>query len=113
MSSTPEKRCYEAPRLTRHQQLQAVSAVILKTISGFSQPPDSKPGCWVARAVYGVGDARWLLFRDWLRGDAPAWLRRGYLRHGPRLGPLVARSALLRGLLRPLMDRAIRARFGI
>lgn len=105
------RRTYSKPHLVRHQQLPQVAAVLAKTISGFKLPPDEQE-CWVARAVYGPGDGRWLLFRDWLRVDAPAWLRRSYLRHGEAFARLVGRSELLRRLLRPLMDRAIRARFG-
>ena len=36
--------------------------------------------CWVAREVYGKDDPRWLMFRAWLLGDAPAWFRGLYLR---------------------------------
>src|SRR4051812_854813 len=40
--------------------------------------------CWVARAVYGEDNPRWLLFRDWLTQDSPAWFHALYLRHGER-----------------------------
>lgn len=97
---------YRKPTIVRRDPLPLITAI--KTISGkvFKEGP-----CWVARAVYGEADPRWLLFRDWLAFQAPAWLRRSYLRHGEGLAGIVARSALLRALLRRGMDRAIRARF--
>ena len=42
----------------------------------------SKMQCWVARAVYGEDNPRWMLFRVWLMANAPAWFRGLYLRHG-------------------------------
>ena len=65
--------------------------------------------CWVARAVYGVEDGRWLQFRAWLLGSAPAWFRELYLRHGPAFADWLADKPLMKILLRRLMDRAIRA----
>lgn len=38
--------------------------------------------CWVAREVYGEENPKWRQFRRWLFEDAPARLRRWYLRHG-------------------------------
>lgn len=38
--------------------------------------------CWVAREVYGEEDERWLLFRQWLLGDAPEWFFNLYAKHG-------------------------------
>lgn len=100
-------KTYAKPTLTRRDPLALIAAT--KSISQliFSAP------CWVARAVYGESNPRWLLFRDWLSFDAPAWLRRGYVRHGEGLAAVVRRSSLLRRVLRPLMDRAIHARFGL
>ena len=45
---------------------------------GGMQGPVGGPGqpggafCWVARAVYGVHDPRWLAFREWMTWRAPA-----------------------------------------
>lgn len=40
--------------------------------------------CWVARAVYGFENPRWLRFRRWLMFKAPVWLLRFYNRYGER-----------------------------
>ena len=108
MALQSRARPYEKPVIARRDPLSLVLA--LKTISQKIVAPPMT--CWVARAVYGAGNPRWLLFRDWLAFQAPAWLRATYLRHGEGFARVVERSALLRRVLRPLMDRALRARFG-
>ena len=99
---------YAKPSLVRRDPVALIAAV--KSVSQKFVKPMT---CWVARAVYGESNPRWLLFRDWLSFQAPAWLRRGYVRHGEAAARVVARSRLLRALLRPMMERAVRARFGI
>jgi len=39
-------------------------------------------GCWMARAVYGMDNPRWLRFRTWMLTGSPSWFRALYLRHG-------------------------------
>lgn len=102
------KRPYEAPALIRRDSLAEVTAVLKKN-SG--DKPKEVP-CWVARAVYGEDNPRWLAFRAWLFEDAPAWLRAVYLRYGSRFAPVVQRRPWLADALRPLMDRAIAGRLG-
>lgn len=63
--------------------------------------------CWVARAVYGAQDGRWLLFRRWLLQRAPEGLAAWYLIHGPTAAKLVGRDAKLRAQVRRFMDRCI------
>ncbi len=104
-----KKGSYQKPTLVCRDAVAHIAAAT-KILSITKPPPMT---CWVARAVYGESDPRWLLFRDWLAFQAPAWLRGGYVRHGEGFARLVRGSALLRGLLRPLMNRAIRARFRI
>jgi hypothetical protein len=65
-------------------------------------------GCWIARAAFGTEDFRWMIFRAWLFGDAPAWFRAPYLRFGERLGGWIEGRAKLRGLVRAAMLPAIR-----
>jgi hypothetical protein len=102
-------KIYSRPAIVRRDPVTLTAAAKILSIT----KPVMKPSpCWVARAVYGEDNPRWLLFRDWLAFQAPAWLRGGYVRHGESFARLVRHSALLRGLLRPAMDRAIRGRFG-
>lgn len=65
--------------------------------------------CWVAREVYGEDDPRWTQFRHWLLTDAPKWLLKAYATHGEAVARVVKRVPILKGILRPLMDRARRA----
>lgn len=60
--------------------------------------------CWVARAVYGETDPRWLVFRNWLCNDAPYWLYRLYARHGESFAHYVRRWPLLRRAVKFAMD---------
>ena len=66
--------------------------------------------CWVAREVYGVHDPRWLVFRDWITADAPAWLRDAYGAHGERVAAWIHDKPRMKSALRLLMDRAIHGR---
>lgn len=63
--------------------------------------------CWVARAVYGETNPRWLLFRAWLLGEAPAWLRELYIAHGEQFAAYIHDKPLLKAAIRTLMDQAI------
>ncbi len=68
---------------------------------------NSNNSCWVARAVYGSGNPRWLVFRFWLLQKAPAWFRRLYLRHGERFASWLDDKPRLRHLIRCWMDARI------
>ena len=68
----------------------------------------SSSSCWVARAVYGEHNPRWLVFRWWLFTRAPGWFRRAYLRHGERVAAGLRHKPFLRSVLRRWMDARIR-----
>jgi hypothetical protein len=63
--------------------------------------------CWVAREVYGVQDVRWLIFRQWLLGKAPVWLRNLYLRHGEAFAAWISTRPRAKRVVRWLMDMVI------
>ena len=63
--------------------------------------------CWVARAVYGEENPRWLLFRGWLLGDAPGWFRRLYISRGERFARWLAPHPAIKSLIRRWMDWVI------
>jgi hypothetical protein len=106
IKKTQSKQSYESPRVTRRESLAEITAAKKKM-----SPGEEDTRCWVARAAYGEDNPRWVLFRAWLMDDAPAWLRAFYLRYGPVFAPVVARQRWLAAGLRPLMDRAIAAKF--
>ncbi len=89
---------------------QTTIKAILDRLTGLE---NSKPGCWVARAVFGETDIRWRLFRHWLFGahfnsKKSTWLQRGYLRHGLWVAELVRRCPPLRWALYLCMSHCIR-----
>ena len=63
--------------------------------------------CWVAREVYGVENPQWLVFREWMLNEAPAWFRKLYLAHGERFAAWLKRNPWLKPAIRHLMDRAV------
>ncbi len=70
-------------------------------------------GCWIAEAIYGIEDPRTALSRAWLNGPflqtsigpAVMWL---YLRIGRAVASVVRKSGILRSILKPLFDVAVR-----
>jgi len=61
-------------------------------------------GCWVAREVYGNGDARWFVFRTWLRYDAPKWLQYLYGKYGQSYAKFIQNKPALKWLTKKAMD---------
>jgi len=61
-------------------------------------------GCWVAREVYGNGDARWFVFRTWLRYDAPKWLQTLYNKHGQAYAKFISDKPAFKWLTKKAMD---------
>lgn len=64
-------------------------------------------GCWVARAVYGANNPRWLVFRQWLLTRGPAWLRWLYGAYGERFANWIKDKPRCRAWLRAWMERLI------
>lgn len=65
--------------------------------------------CWVARELFGWTDGRWLAFRGWLLGRAPAELRELYLAEGPGLADwLRGQGEEVRGEVRGWMEAILR-----
>lgn len=54
-----------------------------------------------------MNDSRWLEFRAWLLGEAPAWLRLSYIKHGAAFAKWIANKPAIKRMLKRLMDRAI------
>jgi hypothetical protein len=68
--------------------------------------------CWVARAVYGAENPRWLMFREWLLEDAPKWFVRLYIRHGAAFADWLEGKNKLKAMIRRFMDGRIAKKFG-
>jgi hypothetical protein len=63
--------------------------------------------CWVAREVYGESNPKWMLFRHWLRTDAPQWLHDLYAAHGESFAAWIHDKPAIKTVLRVMMDRVI------
>jgi hypothetical protein len=63
--------------------------------------------CWVAREVYGNDNPRWLLFRAWLKTDAPLWLHDLYASRGEAFAAWIKDKPTAKVVVRALMDTAI------
>ncbi len=74
---------------------QAMIGAVGSIIGGF---------CWLARAVFGVEDQKWLDARAWITCDAPDWLYDWYGRNGQKWASRAERSWLLRAALRPIFE---------
>ena len=63
--------------------------------------------CWVAREVYGKQDVRWLIFRTWLKYEAPKWLNKLYEKHGEKFAEFISNKPALKWVVRKLMDKVV------
>jgi hypothetical protein len=66
-------------------------------------------GCWVAREVYGNENPRWLMFREWMLNDSPAWFRNAYIKYGERIAAWISDKPLLKSIIRKWMNSRIGA----
>jgi len=105
VSQSSARKAYQKPTLTKAAELAAIAAMPPAPISAADL-------CWVARAAFGEADIRWMIFRAWLLDDAPAWLRRLYLRYGESVGNWLAgrdnARLLVRALMVPAVNRKLR-----
>lgn len=100
MTAAP-KIAYAPPTLRRGPVLTAIAA-------STSNNDKKTPVCWIARAAFGEDDIRWMVFREWLSADAPAWFRALYVRRGERVGTWLADKPRARAVVRRAMGVAIR-----
>jgi hypothetical protein len=65
-------------------------------------------GCWVAREVYGNGDARWYVFRMWLKYKAPTWFRNLYEQHGEDYAKFIKNKPIFKWMTMKLMNLVVK-----
>lgn len=58
--------------------------------------------CWVARAVFGPDNVRWVHARTYIIQDSPLWFYRLYSKHGESFAKIVEKSKILKAMLKPL-----------
>ena len=104
------KKSQKSKKLQLNKEtLRDLSLPDAETIKGGERRTDTvhKTCCWVARAVYGESNPRWLIFRQWLLADAPAWFRGLYLWHGECVARWIAPYAPVKSVIRLWMDLII------
>jgi hypothetical protein len=98
-------------------QAQARGAMIGGALGGLGAAAGGAGGiskiftCWVAREVYGNGNPKWLMFRDWLTEDAPVWFHDLYMKHGPAFAEFIKNKPTLKRFIRKWMDARIESKF--
>ena len=60
--------------------------------------------CWVARAVFGETNLKWLMAREFVLNMSPEWFKSLYLKHGESLAKKVEKSNFLKLALRPIFE---------
>lgn len=65
--------------------------------------------CWVAREVYGEENPKWLLFRHWMRNNAPDWLFNFYCAFGEGFAEFISDKEYIKGPIGRWMDGRIAA----
>ena len=79
-----------------------------KPEGGTSIEVDASFPCWVARAVYGETNPKWLIFREWLFTLAPTWLFKLYIKFGKRFASFIKDKPKIKNIIRHYMDKAIK-----
>ena len=64
--------------------------------------------CWIAREVYGNGDARWYVFRMWLKYKAPNWFRNLYEQHGEDYAKFIKNKPIFKWMTMKLMNLVVK-----
>jgi hypothetical protein len=80
----------------------------LANLQSFAGMAAKGAACWVARAVYGVNNPKWKIFRLWLFTEAPAVIREFYLKHGENMARALRHNEPMRRTLRRHMDTIIK-----
>lgn len=88
-----------------------VGRAIIKTDDQITQMLSSVAGsamsgmmCWVAREVFGANNPKWLLFREWILNEAPAWFRNLYIKFGERFARFIHNKPVLKWIIREWME---------
>ena len=68
------------------------------------------PPCWVARAVYGDTNPKWIEFRNWLLHDGPLWFQKIYINYGERFAKFIHNKPLLKKAIKVWMDYIIKTK---
>jgi len=60
--------------------------------------------CWVARAIFGEDNPKWLQARHYVLEIGPEWFRDLYISHGPAVAEFISNKPLFKLVLRPVFE---------
>jgi hypothetical protein len=92
------------------QRFEAQAAQVSMAMAGTAVGMFSSMGggmCWVARAVFGDDNPKWLQFRSWLLNLAPKWFLQLYRKHGERFAGFIKNKPILKSIIRKWMENRI------
>lgn len=104
-SCSIESPVLNQPEVDLELSLEELDAIL--EVEVMDTIPPLQQVCWVARAVYGETNPRWIQFRQWLLGEAPSWFRNLYIAHGERFARWIAPHPGVKSVIRRWMDRVI------
>jgi hypothetical protein len=88
---------------------QANAAIISSAIQAVGEVAGGAASkCWLARAVFGIHNPKWLTFREWMVNKAPAWLRNRYIENGPRWADWIRDRPIAKCIVRYVMNAIIK-----
>ena len=90
--------------------MQGLGSLVGGAITGggsFALAAATKGNCWVARAVYGEDNPKWLIFRGWMLNESPEWFRSLYLKHGEAFAEFIKDKPMLRAVIQVGMDSVV------
>jgi hypothetical protein len=60
--------------------------------------------CWVARAIFGADNPKWLQARDYVLNIGPKWFKNLYAKHGEKFAEFIQDKPLLKKAIKPLFE---------
>lgn len=80
-------------------------ASTLDTIGGLAQIGATvAAACWVARAIFGETNPKWLAARNYICNIGPGWFYNLYIKYGESFSKKVKKSKILKVILRPFFE---------
>jgi len=107
MLSLRQSAIGQTPMGTVSRQPTQSQSMLPSILSAGAQLGSAAILCWVAREAYGADNPKWLSFREWMMREAPVWLFRLYVKHGPAFAKWLRDKPIMRASVRFVMDRIL------
>jgi hypothetical protein len=95
----------EAMRQGAHtSKMESRSGLIRGLASAGATAASAGGACWVARAVFGEDNPKWLMARIFVVNISPEWFKNLYLKHGEQFAEVVKKNKLLKLAIKPIFE---------